>query len=112
MKQVIKNNTSNFITVNEIQPNKYFAARLKCETFILEFETTGFIFRPSDPLDFSGHSGYHRSPAQAIEKALTIGHTEVFQFDSIRELSAFIADNTKSWKKIWQLYSVSLEYRS
>jgi hypothetical protein len=96
MKQVIKNNASNCITVNEIQPNKYFVARSRGELFTLEFETTGFIFRPSDPLDPSGHSGYHRSPAEAIEKALTIGHTEIFQFDSIRELSAFIADNVKS----------------
>ena len=31
MKQVIKNHANDFITVNEIQPNKYFAARLKCE---------------------------------------------------------------------------------
>ena len=99
MKQVIKNNTSNFITVNEIQPNKYFAARLRGEVYTLEFEINGFIFRPSDPLDPSGHSGYHRSPAEAIDKAITIGHTghtEIFQFDSIRELSAFIADNAKS----------------
>lgn len=96
MKQVIKNHANDFITVNEIQPNKYFAARLKCETFILEFENFGFIFRPSDPLDLSGHSGFNRSPAEAIEKALTIGHTEIFQFDSIRELSAFIANNAKS----------------
>ena len=95
MKQVIKNNTSSSITVNEIQPNKYFAARLKCETYTLEFEINGFIFRPSDTLDFSGHSGYHRSPAQAIEKALGIGNTEVFQFDSIRELAAFVGENTK-----------------
>jgi len=95
MKQVIKNNTSSYVTVNEIQPNKYFAARLKCETYTLEFEIYGFIFRPSDLLDSSGHSGFHRSPAEAIEKALGVGNTEVFEFDSIRELVAFVADNTK-----------------
>jgi len=95
MKQVIKSNDGNYITVNEIRPNKYFVARLKCELFTLEFETTGFIFRPSDPLDPSGHSDYHRSPAEAIEKALTIGNTEVFQFDSIRELASFVRENTK-----------------
>ena len=95
MKQVIKNNTSNYITVNELQPNKYFVARLKCELFTLEFETFGFIFRPSNPSDSSGHSGFHRSPAEAIEKALTIGSTEIFQFDSIRELASFVRENTK-----------------
>ena len=106
MKQVIKNNTSNFITVKEIQPNKYFAARTRGEVYTLEFEINGFIFRPSDPLDPNGHSGHHRSPAEAIDKALTIGHTEIFQFDSIRELSAFIANNAKSSKKIWQTFRI------
>jgi len=108
MKQVIKNNTSSYINVNEIQPNKYFVARCcypsmhigdngktKCETYTLEFETIGFIFRPSDTSDSSGHSGRHRSPAEAIENALGVGNTEVFQFDSIRELVAFVADNAK-----------------
>jgi len=95
MKQVIKSNTGNYITVNEIQPNKYFVARSRSELFTLEFETIGFIFRPSNALDSSGHSGYHRSPAEAIEKALGVGNTEVFQFDSIRELAAFVGENTK-----------------
>jgi hypothetical protein len=95
MKQVIKNNTGNYVTVNEIQPNKYFVARIRSELFTLEFEIHGFIFRPSDTLKFSNHSSYHRSPAEAIEEVLGIGNTEVFQFDSIRELVAFVADNAK-----------------
>jgi len=95
MKQVIKNHTGNYVTVNEIQPNKYFVARTRSELFTLEFENYGFIFRPSDTLEASGHSGHHRSPAEAIEKALGVGNTEVFQFDSIRELAAFVGENTK-----------------
>ena len=112
MKQVIKDIHCEVVSVNNISPNKYFGARIKGEVYTLEFEINGFIFRPTDMLDTSGHSGFHSTPAEAIEKALTVGKTEVFQFDSIRELAAFIADNAKSWKKIWQLYSVSLEYRS
>lgn len=69
--------------------------RTKGETFTLEFETNGFIFRPTDMLDKSGHSGYHASPAEAIDRALGVGKTEVFQFDSIRELADFVRGNTK-----------------
>jgi len=93
MKQVIQNIANSFITVNEIKPNKYFLAMTKGEIYSLEYEIQGFIFRPAALLDTSGHSGFHSTPAEAIEKALAVGATEVFQFDSIRELIAFVADN-------------------
>lgn len=95
MKQVIKDVHCELISVNNISPNKYFGARTSGRLYTLEFEINGFIFRPADISAAGGHSGYHNSPAKAIDKALTVGRTEVFQFNSIRELAAFIADNAK-----------------
>ena len=111
MKQVIssKNNKPVTILTNAINlKTAYFVAETifssksflssssknNKETYTLEYEADrqAYIFRPLDVNDQSGHSGFHATKLQAIEMLLEVPHTELFQFESIREMHAFLAN--------------------
>jgi hypothetical protein len=106
MKQVIssKNNKNIPVTILTDAINlktAYFVAETifhsknNKETYTLEYEAgrqAEYIFRPLDVNDESGHSGFHATKLEAIEKLLEVPRTELFQFESIREMHAFLAN--------------------
>ena len=103
MKQVIssKNNKPVTILTNAINlktayfvAETIFSSKNNKETYTLEYEADrqAYIFRPLDVNDQSGHSGFHATKLQAIEMLLEVPHTELFQFESIREMHAFLAN--------------------
>ena len=106
MKQVIssKNNKPVTILTDAINlKTAYFVAETifspknnidKKETYTLEYEAgrQAYIFRPLDVNDEAGHSGFHATKLEAIEMLLEVPRTELFQFESIREMHAFLAN--------------------
>ena len=106
MKQVIssKNNKNIPVTILTDAINlktAYFVAETifgspknNKETYTLEYEAgrQAYIFRPLNVNDESGHSGFHATKLEAIEMLLEVPRTELFQFESIREMHAFLAN--------------------
>jgi hypothetical protein len=103
MKQVIssKNNKPVTILTDAINlktayfvAETIFSSKNNKETYTLEYEAgrQAYIFRPLDVNDESGHSGFHATKLEAIEMLLKVPRTELFQFESIREMHAFLAN--------------------
>lgn len=106
MKKVIFTQSENTVAISELMPaNKFYLAKSKfsnCpdpELFILVSEPAGYIFRPTDIYDTSGHSGHHSTKIQAIKAAgqpEVVPFTEIFEFSDIREMCTFVANFARS----------------
>ena len=96
MKKVVKTiETPSLVELRSIEAGKYYLAVTPAHQCVLQPVGSMWAFRA---VRNSGSwlSGSHPNMTAAIEQAISIANTEVFQFDTFLELAQYITNNHKS----------------
>lgn len=90
MNKIIKEIPNKPFLLEDVTDDTIVGAKCGLEKFQCFCEKGYFVFRNFTDDFYSGHSGTHRTKRDCVQRALVVPGTEVYQFDSYRELYTWL----------------------